>query len=136
MASPDYIEKYGVPQKIDDLADHRLLNYTNDNSDTGWRIKAKGGDIRTFRKKGGLTVNNGRSLLAAAETGVGLANIPCFIYSESVRAGKVQRILTDLPEHKMGIYAVYPSASYTEPKLRAFIDFLADYFKKKGGDKW
>lgn len=136
IAAPEYLEKYGTPKKIDDLVDHRLLNYSNDYSDQGWRIMAKGGDIRSFRNHGGLTVNNGRSLLAAAELGVGLATLPSFIHAESLRAGKTVKILTDLPPQTMSIYAVYPPAAYTQPKLRAFIDYLAEHFKQNSNENW
>ncbi|MFQ5622468.1 MAG: LysR family transcriptional regulator, partial [Paracoccaceae bacterium] len=34
------------------------------------------------------------------------------------------------------IFAVYPPGRYTQPKVRAFIDFLAQHFKGKGPDAW
>jgi DNA-binding transcriptional LysR family regulator len=35
-----------------------------------------------------------------------------------------------------GIYAVYPPGRYTQPKVRAFIDFLVDQFRGKGPEDW
>jgi DNA-binding transcriptional LysR family regulator len=35
-----------------------------------------------------------------------------------------------------GIYAVYPPGRFTQPKVRAFIDFLAHAFADKGPNDW
>jgi DNA-binding transcriptional LysR family regulator len=35
-----------------------------------------------------------------------------------------------------GIYAVYPPGRFTQPKVRAFIDFLASQFAGKGPEDW
>lgn len=42
----------------------------------------------------------------------------------------------DLPEQSQNIYAMYPHGQYTQPKLRAFLDFLAEHFKHKGMGAW
>jgi DNA-binding transcriptional LysR family regulator len=36
----------------------------------------------------------------------------------------------------LGIYAVYPPGRFTQPKVRAFIDFLARRYIDKGPDLW
>ncbi|NKX71848.1 LysR family transcriptional regulator, partial [Rhodobacteraceae bacterium R_SAG1] len=33
-------------------------------------------------------------------------------------------------------YAVYPPGRFTQPKVRAFIDFLAEAFAEKEGINW
>ena len=40
------------------------------------------------------------------------------------------------PVETLGIYAVYPPGRFTQPKVRAFIDFLATAFADKGPDSW
>ena len=37
---------------------------------------------------------------------------------------------------RQGIYAIYPPGRYTQPKVRAFIDFLVDQFRDKGPGDW
>jgi DNA-binding transcriptional LysR family regulator len=41
-----------------------------------------------------------------------------------------------LPSESMGIYAVYPPGRFTQPKVRAFIDFLVRNYNDKGPDLW
>ena len=44
--------------------------------------------------------------------------------------------LFDLPAETQGIYAVYPPGRFTQPKVRAFIDFLVHAFADKGPIDW
>ena len=50
------------------------------------------------------------------------------LHVDALREGLVQEALPDLPHEAMGIYAVYPPGRFTQPKVRAFIDFLARSF--------
>ena len=66
IASPEYFEKYGRPEKIDDLNDHKLLHYSNQSSGNVWKLTAPSGKKRQARTAGWLSVNDGQSLLNAA----------------------------------------------------------------------
>jgi DNA-binding transcriptional LysR family regulator len=50
--------------------------------------------------------------------------------------GLVEDAIPDLPQDVQGIYAVYPPGRFTQPKVRAFIDFLVTAFNEKGPDNW
>jgi DNA-binding transcriptional LysR family regulator len=81
-------------------------------------------------------VNDGQSLLNAAIAGLGIAFLPSFLYAEAMRKGEVEEAVPGLPTEVLGIYAVYPPGRFTQPKVRAFIDFLARRFIDKGPDNW
>lgn len=128
IASEEYLDKNGTPKTIDDLATHHLLHYSNLSTGNSWSIVAPSGEERHIRAVGRLTVNNGSSLLKAAESGLGIARLPSFIIDSSVAAGRVIPILENLPENRLSIHAVYPAGKFVQPILRAFIDFLVEYF--------
>lgn len=136
VASPDYLRSAGAPETIDDLSDHTLLHYSNFSTGNFWRLKSKKGGERHVRVGGRLTANNGDSLRRAAESGLGIALLPSFLLGDSVQNGRLVRILPDMELDLLGIYAVYPPGRYTQPKLRAFIDFLAERLKGRGPDHW
>lgn len=136
VAAPSYFEKYGRPEKIDDLNEHKLLHYSNAAAANVWKITAPSGEKRQVRTSGWLTVNDGQSLLNAAVSGLGIAYLPSFLYDDAMKAGLVEEALPDLPIEKQGIYAVYPPGRFTQPKVRAFIDFLVREFADKGPNKW
>ena len=136
VAAPSYFEKYGRPEKIDDLNEHKLLHYSNAAAANVWKITAPSGEKRQVRTSGWLTVNDGQSLLNAAVSGLGIAYLPSFLFDDAMKAGLVEEALPELPVEKQGIYAVYPPGRFTQPKVRAFIDFLVREFADKGPDKW
>jgi len=136
IAAPGYFQQFGRPQKIDDLNEHKLLHYSNQASGNVWKVTAPSGEKRQVRTSGSLTVNDGQSLLNAAIGGLGIAYLPSFLYAEPLRQGLLEDVIPELPMEVQGIYAIYPPGRYTQPKVRAFIDFLVDQFKDKGSDDW
>lgn len=136
IASPAYFEQYGRPERIDDLNNHKLLHYSNQANSAVWKLTAPSGEKRQVRTAGWLTVNDGQSLLNACIGGLGIAYLPCFLYADAKRNGLVEEAIPDLPHETQGIYAVYPPGRFTQPKVRAFIDFLAQTFSQKGPSTW
>jgi DNA-binding transcriptional LysR family regulator len=136
IASPGYFQRYGRPERIDDLNEHKLLHYSNQANAAVWKITAPSGEKRQIRTSGWLTVNDGQSLLNACVSGLGIAYLPAFLYAEAMRRGQVEEAIPGLPVEVQGIYAVYPPGRFTQPKVRAFIDFLVQAFADKGPDAW
>lgn len=130
VASQKYLDANGTPETIDDLAKHHLLHYSNLSTGNTWNIIAPSGEERQIRAAGRLTVNNGGSLLRAAESGLGIARVPCFIIEDAITKGRVIPILENLPEQRTSIHAIYPAGKFVQPTLRAFIDFLVEYFSE------
>ena len=136
IAAPAYFDRYGRPQRIDDLNDHKLLHYANNAASAVWKLTAPSGEKRQVRTAGWLTVNDGQSLLNAAISGLGIAYLPSFLYADAMKAALVEDAMPELPVEVQGIYAVYPPGRFTQPKVRAFIDFLVSRFAEKGPDGW
>ncbi len=136
IAAPAYFQQYGRPEKIDDLNGHKLLHYSNQANGAVWKLTAPSGEKRQVRTAGWLTVNDGQSLLNACISGLGIAYLPSFLYADAMARGLVQEAMPDLPVETQGIYAVYPPGRFTQPKVRAFIDFLVNAFAEKGPDVW
>lgn len=136
IAAPSYFQQYGRPEKIDDLNEHKLLHYSNQANSAVWKITAPSGEKRQVRTAGWLTVNDGQSLLNACISGLGIAYLPAFLYADAMKKGLVEEAIPGLPLEVQGIYAVYPPGRFTQPKVRAFIDFLVDAFVDKGPENW
>jgi DNA-binding transcriptional LysR family regulator len=136
VASPAYLDEAGTPRTIDDLNDHRLLHYSQLSTGNFWRLRTPSGEERQVRVGGRLTVNNGEALMRAAEAGIGIAQVPSFMLGDAVAAGRLVELLANRPPEILGIYALYPQGRFPQPKLRAFIDHLADRFRGMGPDAW
>lgn len=136
IASPAYLEQHGRPERIDDLNDHRLLYYSNNAASSVWKITAPSGEVRQVRSSSWFSINDGQSLLNAAVTGLGIAYLPSFLYAQAMKSGLVEDVMPELPRDVQSLYAVYPSGRYTQPKVRALIDFLVEKFGQRGADGW
>lgn len=136
IASPEYLEEYGRPSRIDDLNEHKLLHYSNQANGSVWKLTAPSGEKRQVRSAGWLTVNDGQSLLNAACNGLGIAFLPSFLYADALKDGRLVPAIEGMAPETQGIYAVYPPGRYTQPKVRAFIDFLVESFRDKGASDW
>jgi len=136
VASPDYVKKHGNPARIEDLSGHELLHYSNLSTGNFWRLRTRSGEERHVRVGGRLTANNGDTLMRAAESGLGIALLPAFILGPALKRGSLVEVLSEVQLDPVGVFAVYPPGRFTRPKLRAFIDFLAERLKGKGPDNW
>lgn len=136
VAAPSYLETHGTPDRLEDLGNHMLLHYSNLSTGNFWSLRGRNGEERQIRVGGRLTANNGESLRKAAESGLGIALLPTFILGDAIKRGDLVELLPGSDAENLGIYAVYPPGRYIQPKLRAFIDFLADRFRGTGPDDW
>ena len=55
---------------------------------------------------------------------------------DALARGRLVEILTDRTPEILGIYALYPQGRFPQPKLRAFVDHLAERFRGTGPDDW
>jgi DNA-binding transcriptional LysR family regulator len=122
-ASPDYIKKYGLPQRPEDLDTHRLIVYGEDSRPpvpgVNWLIDAgakPGHDRRPI-----LTVNNTYGMLRAVISGLGLASLPDFVAHEN---NSLVRVLPELAGPPNEAYFVYPEELRASKRISVFRDFL------------
>ena len=127
-ASPAYLAARGVPQTPADLASHDCLSYSNMALSDEWSFVGADGKPMPVEVRGRLRVNNGDALRIAALRGLGLITQPTFIVGADLQAGTLVGVLTDRVAQDGAVYAVYPHSRHLSPKVRAFVDFLADRF--------
>lgn len=127
-ASPDYLKARGTPQTPDDLTHHDCLCYSNLSMAHEWRFVTEKGEPWPVEVKGRLNVNNGDALKIAALRGLGFVNLPSFIVGSELQAGTLVTVLdTYIPQDAI-LSAVYPHSRHLSPKVRAFVDFLAERY--------
>ncbi|WP_201508910.1 LysR family transcriptional regulator [Psychrobacter alimentarius] len=126
-ASPDYLNKHGIPRDPEDLNNHRYLHYSYMERSSKEEIY-QGLSIESSQRDGGLSSNNGDLLVNAAIAGAGLALQPTFIASEAIVDGKLVIVLPEYEPETLGLYAVYAHRKLLPHKIRCFIDFIEGYY--------
>lgn len=125
VATPEYFERYGVPETPADLEKHNCLTYTYFNPQDPWRLRGPKGDI-SVRTSGNLRLNDDDALSEAVMRGLGLALLPTFIIGEALQAGRLRSVLAEYIPLERHIYAVYLANRHVSAKVRAFIDYLLE----------
>ena len=132
VASPDYLKRRGAPNVPADLADHDCLVLTGaQGRQDEWRMgDGQGGEIRV-RVQGRMESNFGELLRDAAVAGMGIALHSTWHVAEDIRAGRLVEVLPDYPLVTTGVWAVMPQRRLVPPRVRVFVEFLAERFGEK-----
>jgi len=132
VGSPSYFARHGTPGTPDDLKLHACLHH---------RYPSSGKLQRWPFGKSGLhahvdlpisaAVTTIEPLVSLAELGIGLACVPNFAVRRQVAEGSLVRILDEYIEHIGAFSALWPSSRHYSPKLRAFVDYMAEHLFPK-----
>ena len=128
-ASPDYLQRAGVPQHPSELTAHRILAYSQLATGNDWTFTGPQGPI-TVKTQPVLHTNSGDTCRSAALQGHGLIMQPSFLVGEDLRSGALVEVLPQYRGTEFGIYALYPSRKFVSPKVRHMIDFLLEHFQQ------
>ena len=125
-ASPGYLARKGTPARPEELSGHECLSFSMA-ALAHWRMTGEDGDL-CVPVSGRVQVNNGQALRVAALHGMGIVLQPAILMEEDVRAGRLVRLFPgySLPSRPMNL--VYLQDRYRSPKLRSFVDFMAERF--------
>ncbi|WP_104826298.1 LysR substrate-binding domain-containing protein [Rhizobium sp. NXC24] len=132
VGSSDYFRKRGKPKRPEDLSEHSCVNIRQTSGRVyrwAFEEKASDGGARVFdiAVKGPLTVNTADLTLSAAASGVGLTYNIAANVAPLVEQGILETCLEDFMPVMPGFFIYFPAQSKSLPKLRAFLDFCADY---------
>jgi DNA-binding transcriptional LysR family regulator len=127
-ASPGYLKEHGTPEQPEDLLEHNCVLYSFLSHAREWRLIDEQGETHVVPLKGSLQTNNGLVNRAAALSGAGIILLPTFYIGDQLRSGELVPVLCKFRPPDIAVYAVYPERRNLTPKVRAFIDFLAETF--------
>lgn len=126
VASPDYLQRRGIPQSPQDLQNHIYLKYTY--ADTSLLFSRFDKNLMDLKLSSHIRANNGDLLVNAAIYGGGIAIQPTFIAGEALADGSLIRILKDYEPESIGLYMVYANRKFLPSKVRSFVDFVSKYY--------
>ena len=123
-ASPEYVLKNGLPQSIDELADHRCINFRFASGRTyEWEFKVDG-QLRKATPRSALTFNDADLVLAAVMDGQGIAQLAGYQICDLLREGRLVACLAQYAPDDRGHYLCYLSRQHLPSRIRVFIDHM------------
>jgi LysR family transcriptional activator of dmlA len=125
-ASPDYVDRYGVPAAPNELTRHSCIVLRENESAYGAWHFTRGKKAETVKVDGQLSSNDGSVVLQWALEGRGIAVRSEWEISHHLTAGTLVPLLADWALPNADIHAIYLERHRLSAKLRTFMDFLAD----------
>lgn len=125
-ATPAYLQQRGEPQRPDELRTHDLL--TPDAAELPqFRLQlARGSQRAEVPLAPKLAVDDPAVLHAATAAGLGIGLLPEFLCRQGLATGRLKAVLAEwsVPP-AAALYALYPGALESDPRVQQFVDFLA-----------
>lgn len=121
-AAPSYLKEHGLPNSVEDLAEHRLVVYGEEGHppfpEVNWllRLASAAGAARQT-----LTINNTNGIYRAIQDGLGIGSLPDYIVPAD---GSLIRVLTQIDGPKVPAYFLYPEELRHSKRIAVLRDFL------------
>lgn len=78
-----------------------------------------------------IVVSSLEAFLYLVQDGRGIAWLPDFSYKKALAAGEVKMVLDKHMTQSTTFWILWPSSKQMTPKVRAFVDFVAERFKQE-----
>lgn len=122
-ASKEYLQQYGIPRKLDDFTNHRIITFGEESrapfANINWLtkevLKERVNPNNLFR------INSLYGMLTAVDTGIGIAALPDYMVRGSTN---VIRIMDELKGPQTDVYFVYPTELRNSKRVKVFRDFI------------
>lgn len=122
-ASPEYLEKNGMPSSLKDMLARRILVYGDEApsniSNVNWILNS----LREYKKDivPVFKVNNVYGLLRAIQSGLGIGSLPDYVVQGHEN---VVKVVPDIEGPCFDAYYVYPEELRKSKRVTIFRDFL------------
>lgn len=131
MASPEYLAKYGTPASVADLANHRLLGFSQLEQHNLWPVWQREGEFLPIAPS--VSASSGETLRQLAVYGQGIVRLSDFMSREDCATGRLVPVLADVTrDMHHPIHAVYYRNVTLSLRIRCFLDFLSECITQRG----
>ena len=124
-ASHDYLEKYGRPEKIEDLKDHCLISFPEHIqtpfSQPHWLYNTVGINLKKHNNL--IMMNSVYPIYRAVQKGAGITVLPDYMINY---AENIEILFPEQERPPVDIYFVYAEERRHSQRIQAFRDFLVE----------
>lgn len=129
-ASPDYLERFGYPDGLEDLGSHAVIHYATSLGSRPLGFEYFNGSSTQWVKTGGvLTVNSTETYHAACVAGLGIIQVPRVGVRDALRSKKLLEILPQYRPEPMPVSLIYPHRRNLSRRVHLFMEWLTEVTK-------
>ncbi len=127
VASPEYLQRRSAPETPHDLGRHACVMYRQVATGKLLRWPFRHGGTMIDVDLAAATITNAlEPQLVFARQGAGLACLPDFAVQDDLDRGTMVTVLDRYLEDVTTFRLLWPSSRHLSPKVRVFVDFLAE----------
>jgi LysR family transcriptional regulator for bpeEF and oprC len=132
-AAPAYLERCGRPETLEDLLQHRFVNFFSAKTGRVFAFEFSRGDERhEINRPHWVAANDADTYIAAGLAGMGLMQIPRNrVVAEHLNAGRLIPVLADWNVGSLPVVLMYPRNRHLTAKVRAFADWVSELFRSE-----
>lgn len=135
VASPDFLQEFGIPETPESLTNFKCINRGFPSGKIyRWEFLDTEGKISEISVNGDLVLDSDMAMIQAAESNIGIAFVYEHLVKDRIKKGHLIRLLPNYnyPDEHFCIY--YPSRKYVPVPLRTLIDWVmsrnTDYYSE------
>ena len=121
-ASPEYLEKHGTPERMEDMTDHRLICQNTDSDQVGAGLQLVK-ELMMYDLRSLLTVNNYFGVLQGVVHHLGLGVLPNYLIQDFPH---IVQVMPDIESAEVPVYLAYPEELRQSKRVAAFKDFVQE----------
>ncbi|HEY1996649.1 LysR family transcriptional regulator [Paraburkholderia sp.] len=130
-ASPAYLDEHGTPETLDDLQEHRAVNYVSARTGKTFPFEYEvDGEVVKVSLTGALAVNDGTVYITAGALGYGIIQPSRFMVADMIERGELREILTSFAVPSTPLSIVYPHRRNLSSRVRAFTEWVTELAKR------
>ena len=130
VASPAYLDRFGQPAALADLARHQAVHYVSTATGRPYPLEfTTDAGLKLATPPSVVSVTGTEAYTAAALAGLGLVQVPLYRIAAQLAAGELVEVLPDLPPPTMPVSVLYPHARQLSARVRVFADWLVERFR-------
>lgn len=126
-ASPDYLNKAGPLENIEDLERHTTIAYPHFGQLQKWQLQKENKELFSVRPKAKLILNDMQAIKNAALAGGGIAWLPDWLIQNELNERKLVHVFETVSSIAFPIHLVWPTLPFMPLKTRLGIDYLAQH---------
>ncbi len=131
VASPTYLERFGVPSHPRELTERRCIGWRRAPNLPAYRWEfAEGGREFSVAIDDAITTTDMALMIKLALSGAGISFGMEDSFRPFVKSGELVPLLEEFCPEFPGFYLYYPSRRNMAPKLRALVDHLRDFHRR------
>lgn len=125
VASTGYLAQHGEPLKPSDCDNHHGVLFVSQDGSRPWKLGGRLGPV-SYQPRSRFRANEGEQMREAVLAGLGIAQVPLWLFQRDLAAGSVKRVLVDYQPEPIPINVVRPAGRRMAGKVSVFIEFLAE----------